>query len=339
MLWVVGVVLSLAASVVSNLGFALQATPKPRDPPRITAPAVTIVFGSEFTGSVFTIEEESDDRTDSPAQLVAVGLEADSPEPQALQRQRGPWRARAGLGCMVLGVVLDVVSYGFAPLSLLAPLGCVSLLANLVVAKRVLGESRARADWLACGVIATGTLLAVAFSTKSAALHPLAVVLGNLGSAPFMVYAAVLTTGYRVATWAATRPGAGPVGTAVAWGLASSLAGSAGVGASKVLAEVAVGATPSDLLTPQAGVLAAGATVAMLTQLRMLNRAQAAGGALLAVPLTQVSNLVCNLVAGAVVFSDYSRVRHPSGTVFGVGVAIALAGAGVLVAHGVHSRN
>ena len=241
-------------------------------------------------------------------------------------------RKRLGLACMVVGAGLDVASYGFAPLSLLAPLGSVSLLANLVVAKRVLGETRARADWLACAVIATGTMLAVVFSAKSAPRHPLGAVLGNLGSAAFMVFAAVLATGYRIATWAATRPGAGAVAVTVAWCCASSLACSAGVAASKVLAEAA-GTRPGDLVCPQAGVIALGAGTAMLTQLRTMNRAVAAGGTLLAVPLSQVVTLVLNLVTGAVVFSDYSRVRHPAGTVFGVGVCIALVGTSILLTH------
>ena len=251
----------------------------------------------------------------------------------------------------MVGAVLDVTSYGFAPLSLLAPLGSISLLANLVVAKRVLGEPRHRVDWLACAIIATGTLLAVVFSAKSTALHPLGVVLGNLGSAVFMVYAAALGIGYSLAVHIARAkdpdgPGGAPrdapapvraVGATVAWCVASSMVGSVGVAVCKVLAEAAVGATPVDLVSAQACVLAAGAGTAMLTQLRTMNRAIRTGGALLAVPLAQVATLVLNLLAGAVVFQDFSRVKHPQGTVFGAGVAIALCGTGLLVAHGLRT--
>lgn len=253
-----------------------------------------------------------------------------------------------GLACLVLGACLDVASYAFAPLSLLAPLGSASLVMNLVVAKHVLREPRARVHWFACGIVITGTLLAVVFGSKSSPRNTLDRVISGFGTTTFVMYATWVVCAHSLTltfakkalanTTAQVRAGVrarARVAAGVLWCFAASHIGSVGVAAAKVLAEVATGSTPQDLFRPVSFVLIIAVLLAMKTQLRYTNRALALTGALLTVPTSQVFTLVFNLLAGCVVFQDYTRMAPPGGLVFGAGVVIALGGTGVLVAYGV----
>lgn len=69
----------------------------------------------------------------------------------------------SGLFLMILGAILDFVAFGFAAQSLIAPLGSVTLLCNVILAPLMLGESVARSDWAAAAIIAAGCTIAIAF--------------------------------------------------------------------------------------------------------------------------------------------------------------------------------
>lgn len=47
---------------------------------------------------------------------------------------------------MIIGSVCDLISFGFAPMSLLAPLGAMTLVVNMFVAPCFLNESLSRRD-------------------------------------------------------------------------------------------------------------------------------------------------------------------------------------------------
>jgi len=69
----------------------------------------------------------------------------------------------SGLVMMILGAILDFVAFGFAAQSLIAPLGSVTLLCNVILSPLMLGESVAISDWVASGIIAAGCTVAIAF--------------------------------------------------------------------------------------------------------------------------------------------------------------------------------
>lgn len=69
----------------------------------------------------------------------------------------------SGLVMMILGAILDFVAFGFAAQSLIAPLGSVTLLCNVILSPIMLGETVAKSDWVASFVIAAGCTVAIAF--------------------------------------------------------------------------------------------------------------------------------------------------------------------------------
>lgn len=67
----------------------------------------------------------------------------------------------AGLACVVVGSVIDFVSFGLAPQSLIAPLAALSLLFNIGMASYLLGEKYCRTDLYATAIIFFGTAVTI----------------------------------------------------------------------------------------------------------------------------------------------------------------------------------
>ena len=109
-MWVVGVSLAFTGSVLSNLGVNLQKLSHDKQTARQRSAATEVTQKNP---------------------LIAAKLQ-DSPKPTTLAAEPPPARRASvcsqplwllGLGCIAIGSVMDLVSFAFAPLSLLAPLG------------------------------------------------------------------------------------------------------------------------------------------------------------------------------------------------------------------------
>ena len=64
-----------------------------------------------------------------------------------------------GQALIVLDAIMDVISFGLAPQTVLAPLGAMTLVFNTLVSPVMLKEKLAKKDWIATVVIITGILL------------------------------------------------------------------------------------------------------------------------------------------------------------------------------------
>lgn len=96
-----------------------------------------------------------------------------------------------GFILMSTGELGNFVSYGFAPASVVAPLGTVALVGNCVAAPILLGEQFKKRDWLGIGLVIIGTITIVLSSPRnSEALSPdqLTVAFRGLG---FIIYASL----------------------------------------------------------------------------------------------------------------------------------------------------
>ena len=71
-----------------------------------------------------------------------------------------------GLGCTVICAVCDVMSYGYAPVSLIAPLTSLSLIFNMCLNPIINGEFVSRYTIIATLVICGGTVITVVFSPR-----------------------------------------------------------------------------------------------------------------------------------------------------------------------------
>ncbi|GMH63129.1 hypothetical protein TL16_g03634 [Triparma laevis f. inornata] len=79
---------------------------------------------------------------------------------------KGKWVKRFGALMFIIGGVLNFMSFGFAAQSLLASLGSVQFVSNVVFGKFVLGEMVTAKTWLATLVICVGNMLIVYFSNR-----------------------------------------------------------------------------------------------------------------------------------------------------------------------------
>jgi len=73
----------------------------------------------------------------------------------------------AGLSGMILAAILDFTAFGFAAQSLIAPLGSVTLLFNVILSPIILGEKVAKSDWVAALIIGGGCTLAISFGNQT----------------------------------------------------------------------------------------------------------------------------------------------------------------------------
>ncbi|KAI9178896.1 hypothetical protein H9P43_005558 [Blastocladiella emersonii ATCC 22665] len=96
-----------------------------------------------------------------------------------------------GVILMLIGETGNFMAYGFAPASVIAPLGTVALVSNAIIAPTCLGETFRRRD--AVGVIAAiiGTVVIVANGKSSEALLDTASLLAAVLSLRFAIYMAV----------------------------------------------------------------------------------------------------------------------------------------------------
>ncbi|PLW45306.1 hypothetical protein PCANC_16929 [Puccinia coronata f. sp. avenae] len=78
-----------------------------------------------------------------------------------------------GFVLMSTGELGNFISYGFAPASIVAPLGTVALVCNCVASPLLLGEEFRKRDWLGIGLTIVGTITIVLSSPRSSeALSP-----------------------------------------------------------------------------------------------------------------------------------------------------------------------
>eukprot|EP00658_Telonema_sp_P-2_P017974 TRINITY_DN17024_c0_g1_i3.p1 TRINITY_DN17024_c0_g1~~TRINITY_DN17024_c0_g1_i3.p1 ORF type:complete len:574 (+),score=145.16 TRINITY_DN17024_c0_g1_i3:95-1816(+) len=84
--------------------------------------------------------------------------------------------------------ILDFVAFGFAAQSLIAPLGSVTLLCNVILAPLILGEEVLRSDWVAAGIIAAGCTLSLMFGDHETKTYDFDELIDLYDSTAVMVY-------------------------------------------------------------------------------------------------------------------------------------------------------
>lgn len=98
----------------------------------------------------------------------------------------------AGLACMILAALGDFAALGFAPQSIIAPLGSFTLVANLAFASIMLGERLTLRDLASTILIAGGCTLAIGFSNHSEKDYSVAELNQFFAASSFWVYTVVI---------------------------------------------------------------------------------------------------------------------------------------------------
>jgi drug/metabolite transporter (DMT)-like permease len=143
--WAIGVGLAALGSFVSNLGVTLQKLHHIQCAQAVTS---TATDGASST-------KTSNHRHDYYKQSL--------------------WRI--GLALVVVGSVADFVALSFAPQSLVAPLGSLTLVSNVIFAPLLLKEKITTRDLIATITIVSGSTIAVAYASHDDVIY------GNLTTA------------------------------------------------------------------------------------------------------------------------------------------------------------
>ena len=93
-----------------------------------------------------------------------------------------------GMCLILLGSICDLLSYGFADISLLAPLGSLTMLTNLLVAPCIVkSEKLTRWDLICTSIIFTGVCISILFGSKSSTSYTLKELVDLYQQLPVMI--------------------------------------------------------------------------------------------------------------------------------------------------------
>lgn len=244
-----------------------------------------------------------------------------------------------GMAIAILGSFIDLAAFAFADISLLAPLGAMTLVINMFIAPCISKEKLTKRDIASTVVILAGTVLSVFFGSKSSKDYDLDELIELFTRSTFVIYI-IIYGAYLVASiilvWRLNRR----VRTGTAWRydrqIASIaypvLAGTCGAHSclfAKSCAEILkqfFSKDASALTKPVPYFLAFFLFFFLALQVRFLNDGLKVADALLVVPVYQVCWVVMNIVVGMIYFQEYQNMSSLSLSLFSVGVLITLVG-------------
>jgi len=76
----------------------------------------------------------------------------------------------AGIGVMIIGAISDFVALGLAPQTIVAPVGALTLVSNMFVARWMHGEIISASGMMATFLILSGVVLSVVFAPRKTRL-------------------------------------------------------------------------------------------------------------------------------------------------------------------------
>ena len=238
-----------------------------------------------------------------------------------------------GLACTVVCAVFDVLSYGYAPASLLAPLASLGLIFNMCLNPIINGESVTRYTIIATLVICGGTVVTVVFSPRGSTNegHDIGEELENLYiSWSFAVFSVI--TGFSLcALWFTT----------VRWKDKSTVYSLAVPAISGTLAAVnqilGKGMAIGLKLTFRGDgcfcvqwlwyIILIGILTSWFGEMKWLNRGLVRLSPVHILPIGSTCSILVATLAGLVVFHEADQFQNPNSMIlFGLGIATIIGG-------------
>jgi drug/metabolite transporter (DMT)-like permease len=93
---------------------------------------------------------------------------------------------------MIVGSVADLISFGFAPMSLLAPIGALTLVVNMLIAPCFLKEKLSTRDVVFTLIICVGTIVCICFGSKEEGAYSIETLMDLYTHPPFVIFAIFL---------------------------------------------------------------------------------------------------------------------------------------------------
>ncbi|KAH9255210.1 hypothetical protein BASA81_006650 [Batrachochytrium salamandrivorans] len=240
-----------------------------------------------------------------------------------------------GLWCFILGNVLNFLSFGYAAQSLLASLGSVQFVTNVLFARVVLKETITRRTVMGTLVLIGGMCLVVAFSCHGnpAVQYSLSKLISLFYDDAYLIYLACLGVMLLVSLiilHRAKRDERQLEGTnkleALAYAAVSAIVGAHAVTFFKILSElmgIAANVTPDDHVTksaiahsPFTYIILLAAIFTSAFWMQRLNEALRLYNVLLIIPLFQVMWVSLSVIGGGIFFHEFGATCFKGETAF-----------------------
>lgn len=250
---------------------------------------------------------------------LAATMNATGINLQRLAKRRGSARLGAlGIFLATACGLVDMVSFQFAPQSLLAPFGALGLVVNLLLAAPMHGDRVSRLDLGSTALVVAG----VATCLASAATSVPSFSLDELGALawrpPFRRYVAAQALAVGAAFWR-VRAGAG---NAFCYAVPAGLLVGATVLAGKLIGELAQRGAPLAALARTACLLGAFG----VCQVTVLNRGLGRHSPLVLMPAFVATTVVANACGGGLFFDEWASMGAEAWRRYLVGVGLLVSG-------------
>lgn len=240
-----------------------------------------------------------------------------------------------GLMCFILGNILNFLSFGYAAQSLLASLGSVQFVTNVLFARVVLKEQISWRTLMGTMVLMSGVCLVVGFSCHGnpAVKYSLTKLISLFYDPAYLVYLACLGIMLLLSMYVLRRRSdhvSTPENTdkleALAYAVVSASVGAHAVTFFKILSElmgIATSVTPDDHVTKQAilhspftYIIIVAAILTSVFWMQRLNEALRLYNALLIIPLFQVMWVSLSVIGGGIFFHEFQATCFHGETAF-----------------------
>ena len=249
----------------------------------------------------------------------------------------------AGMMFIVVDAILDVLSYGLAPQSLLAPLASLTMVFNAIVAPRFLGEPISKDDYYGTFIIVAGVTLTITGSEKETPTYDMAAIRALYARTIVPIY--LITIGVVLLSLYLWAKQLGPEGEtaehlaqirspmkrkllAASYPIQGGIWGGISVQFMKCVVELTKTTMEGDSQLGYfefwmfTGFLA----VSLILQAHFLNCGLQRFDALFIIPLYQVIWIISGVLGGGIVFNEFAVMTFGDVLLFGIGAAVIFFG-------------
>lgn len=225
---------------------------------------------------------------------------------------------------------VDLISFQFAPQSLLAPFASIGLVVNLALAWSMHGDSLTSTDFLSTGLVMIGVVVCLLHSPQESPLRTPEELATLAMETTFLAWVAIMAAFLALATvrsrFSNAKDGSGGASgdtlTQVSSSVVPGILGGSTVLSAKILTECARAGSPTLVLGTVgalAGLCGVGQTVA-------LNAAVGKYSSLVVVPIFSAASLATNASGGGLFFHEFANFSSAQAAAYTGGVLVLLTG-------------
>lgn len=251
-----------------------------------------------------------------------------------------------GLSLVIIGSFLDFAALGFAAQTVVAPLGSMTLVSNVVFAQYFSGERVSRHDLYSTAGIIIGSCVSVAFASHKDEAFTFSELFGYYYRFKFAVYAfclvsllIVLRTAIDIVRTAVRNPGSEQATLVQSYtqvtpikaerflcAASSGIVGAQSVLFAKALAEMVREDVLTMVITGGSWFVIVSMALCIFLQIKWLNEGLKKFDALYMVPVFQAFWILFSVFAGLVVYDEADAITLHSSFWFTVGLGITISG-------------